>query len=138
MLITRLNLACPDSGVCCILWGNEQMTRGFVPCGFILSLEIMCRDLFKMKIKNTFRDKMDPRPHVKLKGRTYLVGPLFFLFYVQKRISKSVNMTEIFVAVTLINRYVTGRTEENHATDFFLFFLFFFRCYNFKVRKFWP
>jgi hypothetical protein len=38
-------------------------------------------------------------------------------------------MTEIFVSVSLRNRYVVGRTEENQGTDFF----FFFRCYNFVV-----
>jgi hypothetical protein len=34
-------------------------------------------------------------------------------------------------AKRLRNRYVAGRTEENHGTDVFFFFFFFFRCYNF-------
>jgi len=77
VLITRLHLACPDSGVCCILWGNEQMARGFIPFGNILALEIMCRTLHKMKVKNKFQDKMEPRPRTKLNGSTYSVGALF-------------------------------------------------------------
>jgi len=55
------------------------------------------------------------------------LGHFSFPLYLKNITSKSLNMTEILVALSLKKKkkYVVVRTEENHGRDFFFFFFFF-------------
>ena len=60
-----------------------------------------------------FRDKMERRAHAELNGSTDSVRRLFFSFYLKNKTSKSLNMTEILVALSLKKRdmWLEGRRK---------------------------
>lgn len=74
------------------------MTRGFIPFGIILSLELMHHTMFQMKMKTTFGDMMGCLSSSKIRGKHLLSCGLYFFLFLNRTL-KSMNMTGIFIGL---------------------------------------